>query len=284
MSGVSPVQRTEAQAAIARASAATGVDFNFLLAQAKLESNLDPNARASASSAAGLYQFIGGTWLETLSRHGAEHGLDWAGTAISSVGGRATISDPGVRAQIMALRYDPEVSALMAAELTRDNAAELSGFLGRQPEPAELYLAHFLGAAGARTFLGALQTSPDMSAAALFPKPAAANQAIFFDGGRPRAVAEVMDLLKAKVGTAMGEGVDAVAPGTSFAYAAPTQAFQAAQADFAPAAPTASSAPAPRRASMAETLQATFGGSDRIGARAAQRIDEAYGKFRAFGL
>ena len=138
--------------------------------------------------------------------------------------------------------------------------------------------------AGLLTFLGALQTSPDMSAAALFPKPAAANQAIFFDGGRPRAVAEVMDLLKAKVGTAMGEGVDAVAPGTSFAYAASTQAFQAAQADFAPAAPTASSAPAPRRASMAETLQATFGGSDRIGARAAQRIDEAYGKFRAFGL
>ena len=54
MPGVSPVQRSEAQAAIARASAATGVDFNFLLAQAKLESNLDPNARASASSAAGL--------------------------------------------------------------------------------------------------------------------------------------------------------------------------------------------------------------------------------------
>jgi hypothetical protein len=278
VSGVSPVQRSEAQAAIARASAATGVDFNFLLAQAKLESNLDPNARASASSAAGLYQFIGGTWLETLSRHGTEHGLDWAGTAISSIGGRATISDPGVRAQVMALRYDPDVSALMAAELTRDNAAELSGFLGREPEPAELYLAHFLGSAGARTFLGALQNSPDMSAAALFPKPAAANQAIFFDGGRARAVGEVMDLMKAKVGAAMGDSVAAVLPGAAYAYAAPTRAFEAAQADFAP------SAPAPRRVSMAETLQATFGGSDRIGARAAQRIDEAYGKFRAFGL
>jgi hypothetical protein len=254
------------------------VDFNFLLAQAKLESNLDPNARASASSAAGLYQFIGGTWLETLSRHGVEHGLDWVGSTISGNGGRATISEPGIRAQVMALRYDPDVSALMAAELTRDNAADLSGFLGREPDPTELYLAHFLGAAGARNFIGALQNSPDTSAAVLFPKPAEANRAIFFDGGRPRSVAEVMDLLRAKVSTAMGDGSDAVLPAT--AYASPTSAFQVAQADFAPASP----GPAPRRVSMAETLQATFGGSDRIGARAAQRIDEAYGKFKAFGL
>jgi hypothetical protein len=258
------------------------VDFNFLLAQAKLESNLDPNARASTSSAAGLYQFIGGTWLDTLNRHGAEHGLDWVGSTISGNGRRATISDPGVRAQVMAMRYDPDVSALMAAELTRDNAADLSGFLGREPDPAELYLAHFLGAAGARNFIGALQNSPDTPASTLFPKAAAANRAIFFDGGRPRAVAEVMDLLRGKVATAMGEGseVDAAVPGVTFDYAAPASAFHAAQADFAPLTP----APAPRRVSMAETLQATFGGNDSIGERAARRIDEAYGKFKAFGL
>ena len=166
----------------------------------------------------------------------------------------------------------------MAAELTRDNAADLSGFLGRQPDPAELYLAHFLGSAGARNFLGALQNSPESSAAAIFPKPAEANRAIFFDGGRPRSVGEVMDLLRARVATAMGEGSDAVLADPAYAYAAPAGAFQAAQADFAPPAP------AVRRVSMAETLQATFGGSDRIGARAAQRIDDAYGKFRAFGL
>jgi hypothetical protein len=256
------------------------VDFNFLLAQAKLESNLDPNARASASSAAGLYQFIGGTWLETLSRHGTEHGLDWVGATISGNGGRATISDPGVRAQVMALRYDPDVSALMAAELTRDNSADLSGFLGREPDSTELYLAHFLGSAGARNFLGALQNSPDASASALFPKAAAANRAIFFDGGRPRAVVEVMDLLRGKVATAMGEGSDVALPSPVYAYAAPASEFHAAQADFAPLAP----APAPRRVSMAETLQATFGGNDSIGMRAAQRIDDAYGKFKAFGL
>lgn len=281
MSGVSAVQRSEAQAAIARASAATGVDFDYLLAQAKLESNLDPDARARSSSAAGLYQFIGGTWLETLDRHGSQHGLDWVGSAISTSGGRASIGDPVARAQIMALRYDPDVSALMAAELARDNSAELSGFLGREPEPAELYLAHFLGSAGARSFLGALQNSPDASAAALFPKPAEANRAIFFDGGRPRSVSEVMGLLQAKMTDAMndiGGAPASMTPATSYAYAEPVSAFKTAEANFAP-----SGAGVPRM-SMAETLQATFGGSDRIGSRAAQRIGEAYGKFRAFNL
>lgn len=276
MSGVSPVQSSQAQAAIARASAATGVDFDYLVAQARLESGLDPNARAATSSAAGLYQFIGGTWLETLDRHAGTHGLDWAGAAITRQGGRATIGDPALRGQIMALRYDPDVSALMAAELARDNSAELSGFLGREPDSTELYIAHFLGAAGARDFLGALQSTPQASAAALFPKPAAANQAIFFDGGRARSVAEVMDLLRSRVSAAMQGGAGAQASG-GHAYSAPASSFARAADSFSQAAPM-------RRVSMAETLQATFGGSESLGGRAAQRVDEAYGKFRTFGL
>ena len=54
MPALSSVQRSDVRAAIARASAATGVDFNYLLAQAKIESALDPTARAGTSSAAGL--------------------------------------------------------------------------------------------------------------------------------------------------------------------------------------------------------------------------------------
>jgi len=278
VSGVSPVQSGQAQAAIARASAATGVDFDYLVAQARLESGLDPNARAGTSSAAGLYQFIGGTWLETLDRHAGAHGLDWAGAAITRSGGRATIDDPALRGQIMALRYDPDVSALMAAELARDNSAELGGFLGREPDSTELYLAHFLGAAGARGFLGALQSTPQASAAALFPKPAEANRAIFFEGGRARSVADVMDLLRTRVTAAMQGGAAGPPVSGGYAYSAPSHSF----ARAADAFPQAGS-PA-RRVSMAETLQATFGGSDTLGSRAAQRVDEAYGKFRTFGL
>ena len=279
MSEVSPVHSSDAHAAIARASAATGVDFDYLLAQAKLESGLDTNARARTSSAAGLYQFISGTWLETLDRHGATHGLDWAEAAITRNGGRASITDPAERAQIMELRFDPNVSALMAAELARDNSAELSAFLGREPDSAELYLAHFLGAGGARSFLGALQESPQASAAALFPKPAAANRPIFFDNGRARTLGEVMDLMRTKVAGAMEGGAGRPQPPAVHTYAPAAGSFAHAAATFADT-PTGGG----RRPSMAETLQATFGGADHLGGRAAERVGEAYGKFKAFNL
>ncbi len=271
------------QASIARASAATGVDFDYLLAQAKIESNLDSGARARTSSASGLYQFISSTWLETVDRHGKTHGLDWAEAAISRQGGRASVGDADMRAQIMALRFDPEVSSMMAAELARDNAGELRGFLGREPDHAELYLAHFLGAGGAKGFLGAVQDNPGAAAATLFPDPARANRAIFYDGGRPRSVGEVMDLVRNKVEAAKGGEVGLDRPRFAAGYdpmtSAPAAGFAHARRTFAAAEPAAASRP-----SMAETLQATFGGSEALGGRAGRQIGEAYGKFRAFGL
>ena len=273
MPEISSVQRSDVRGAIARASAATGVDFNYLLAQAKIESALDPGARARTSSAAGLYQFTSATWLETLDRHGGRHGLQWADDAIGRAGGRAVV-DPSMRAHVMALRYDPDASALMAAELARDNAGELRGVLGREPDAAELYLAHFLGAGGARTFLSALHSDPGQSAAGLLPQAAGANRPIFYDNGRARSVGEVMELMRGKVARAM-EG------GTPPAWSYPSSS------GFASVAPSRSSASAsdapPRRPSMAETLQATFGGGQLAGA-AGERVGEAYAKFKAFNL
>jgi len=49
-----PIERVQVQAAIGRAAQATGTDFDYLLAQARLESGLDPAAKARTSSAAGL--------------------------------------------------------------------------------------------------------------------------------------------------------------------------------------------------------------------------------------
>ncbi|HMO67525.1 MAG TPA: lytic transglycosylase domain-containing protein, partial [Novosphingobium sp.] len=204
----------QVRAAIARAASRTGVDFDYLLAQAKIESSLDPSARARTSSAAGLYQFTQGTWLRTLERHGAAHGIDWADAAIDN--GR--VVDPALRSQIMALRHDPDMAALMAGELANDNRAALTGVLGREPDAAELYLAHFLGAAGAGQFLSALESNPGMSAASLMPRAAAANRAIFYEGnGAPRSVAGMMDLIRGKVARAMeggeGPGFTPSAPG-----------------------------------------------------------------------
>ena len=69
--------------AIAMASRRTGVDFSYLLGQAKIESSLNPTARASTSSATGLYQFIDQSWLAVIDKHGSQYGLGWASDAIS---------------------------------------------------------------------------------------------------------------------------------------------------------------------------------------------------------
>ena len=140
-----PQPRPEVQAAIASASQATGIDFGYLLGQARLESGLNPTARAGTSSATGLYQFTQGTWLATLDKHGSAHGYGWADAKIE----HGKVKDPAARRQILAMRNDPMAASLMAAELASDNRDVLVGVLGREPDAAELYLAHFLGAGGA---------------------------------------------------------------------------------------------------------------------------------------
>ncbi len=270
------------RAAISRAAQKTGVDFNYLLAQAKLESSLDPAARARTSSAAGLYQFTGGTWIETLDRHGADHGMGWAGDAIE--GGR--VRDPGMRASIMGLRYDPDASSLMAAELANDNRAALISVLGREPDSAELYLAHFLGAGAASQFLTALGNAPGQSAAALLPKAAAANRGIFYDAaGSPRSVSGVMDLMRAKVSGAMeGGSLDA---GSAWADAGPSDWNNPALAGLAApqTLPVLPAAAPPPRPSMADTLRTTFALGSREGRSSAPTfVQAAYGRLRSFGL
>ena len=282
-----PAANSGVHAAIARASQATGVDFDYLLAQAKIESALNPSAKAGTSSAAGLYQFTNGTWLQMLDRHGSRHGLDWAGSAIE--GGR--VANPTMRAQIMAMRYDPDASALMAAELANENRTALSGVLGREPDASELYMAHFLGAEGASRFLTALNADPDQSAAGILPKAAAANRAIFYDrSGAPRSVSGVMELMRGKVSAAMG-GADAVpadfAGQGTLAAAAPTFTGGPIAREFQAAAHAAASTTgSPARTSMADTLRSTFGiGHDAGGASGAPDfVRNAYSKLQAFNL
>lgn len=169
--------------ALAEASRRTGASFDALFQTARLESGFDPGARARTSSATGLFQFIDSTWLGTLARHGAKHGLL-----------------PASRQEALELRRDPYAASLMAAHHMSDNAAALAGRIGRQPGAVELYLAHFLGAGGAGDFLETLAEAPDRPAAQMLPAAARANRGIFFTDGRPRSVAEVYDLFARKLG------------------------------------------------------------------------------------
>lgn len=189
------------QSAIATASRKTGVDFTYLLGQAQVESSLRPDARAATSSATGLYQFIDQSWLATVKKHGAEHGLGWAADAISQgANGRFYVSDTATRSYILKLRQDPEIASLMAAEHAADNKAQLEAQFGRQMGGADLYMAHFLGLGGAQKFLSALERDPARPAAQLFPAAAASNRAVFFNGdGRARSLSEIYDRFASKL-------------------------------------------------------------------------------------
>lgn len=198
----SGTDRESVRLAIGRAADATGADFTYLLNQAKSESGLNPYARASTSSAGGLFQFIDQTWLGVLKAHGAEHGYGAAAAAITPRrGGGWTVADPQARQAIFALRNDPQAASLMAGEFAQDNAASLSQSLGREPNHTDLYFAAFLGAQGASRFLKAAEASPDASAAALFPREARVNRGIFYTkSGAPRSLAQVYALMGNKIG------------------------------------------------------------------------------------
>lgn len=180
------------EAAIQRASQATGVDFTFLVKTAGRESGMNPQAKARTSSAAGLFQFVEQTWLSTLKRHGAKYGYGrYAELIQKGADGRYRVAGDEARKAVMDLRLDPHAASLMAGELTSDHAAYLKGRMGRMPSAGELYAAHFLGPQGSARLIEAAQTRPETSAASLFPEAAAANKSIFYRDGRPATVAEV---------------------------------------------------------------------------------------------
>lgn len=188
------------RSAIGRAASRTGVDFGYLLNQARSESGLDPTAQARTSSAGGLFQFIDQSWLGVIKQHGQAHGYGWAADAIERRGGRWAVNDPDAKSAIMALRGDPEASALMAGEFASDNAAGLERALGRAPNRGDLYLAHFLGLNGATRFLKARDANGAATAAAAFPVEARANRGVFFTrSGAARSLDEVYALMAGKV-------------------------------------------------------------------------------------
>lgn len=190
----------DVRGAISRAAQRVGVDFSYLFNQAKSESGLNPNAKAQSSSAGGLFQFIDQSWLGAVKMYGAKHGLGWAADAINRRGDGSWKVDGSVREQVMALKNHPEASSLMAAEFASDNAQGLQSALGRQPRPADLYFAHFLGLEGATRFLKAADARPDMNAATLFPREARANRTIFYDnGGNARSLSQVYALMAKKI-------------------------------------------------------------------------------------
>jgi hypothetical protein len=198
--------------AIRQAASSTGASFGYLLATAQIESNFNPQAQASTSSAQGLFQFIDQTWLATMKEAGAKLGLgNFAANISRQADGRYEVADPQARSAIMSLRNNPKVSAMMAGAYAQNNAAQLADGLGRAPTEGELYIAHFLGADGASRLIRAAVHQPNTTAASMFSQASGTNRAIFFDkSGYARSTAEVYRLLTGKFETARASNAPAI--------------------------------------------------------------------------
>lgn len=198
--------KTSVQSAIALASQKTGVDFSYLMSQAQIESGMRADAKAGTSSASGLYQFIDQSWLRVVKRHGAEHGMSWAADSITQTNsGRMTVGDPATRRAILALRNDPQAASLMAAEHASDNKDAIESSLGRDATGTDLYMAHFLGLGGAKSFLSTMAADPDRTAASLFPAAARANRNVFYAAnGQQRSLEQVYSRFAARLDQGAG--------------------------------------------------------------------------------
>ena len=198
--GVQPISVPQSLAYVLNsAGTKSGVDFDYLLQTAIRESSLNPTAKASTSSATGLFQFLESTWLQVMKDEGPRLGYQNYADAITETrDGDFVIKDPKLKAEVLKLREDPQIAADLAAAFTRNNGAYLHEKFGRMPSAGELYIAHFLGPKGAEKMFTAGLADPDQIASKLFPKQAKANPSIFYDDGQPRTIRQVYRALVQK--------------------------------------------------------------------------------------
>lgn len=187
-----------ARRAISHAAATVGVDRRYLFAVAARESSFDSAAYERRTSAAGLYQFTEDTWLRVVKAFGARFGLGVYAAEISlRDDGSVTMPKGPRRERLMKLRFDPRLSALMAAELARDNEHRLAHILGRKVSPAETYIAHFLGVGPAARMITAAADRPRIAAARIVPAAAKANPALFRKEGKAASAASLVAEIEA---------------------------------------------------------------------------------------
>ncbi len=194
-------------AAIRLGSIRTGVDFSFLMELARVESYFNPAARAPKSSATGLFQFKSRDWLQAMRTFGASYGLQDYATQVALIDDEDNVQQPimydPLQQEALALRLNPRLSTLFAAENIKHNLQALSEMIGREPGRTDLYLSHFLGTADAAMFLKALAEEPTAIAAELFPEAAAKNPGVFQNRqNQPRTVAGVYQWFDRKFNTA----------------------------------------------------------------------------------
>jgi hypothetical protein len=148
--------------AIQSAAQRTGLEPGALAAIIEAEAaklpggQWDPYSRNPRSSAAGLSQFLSGTWITEAQRPGTFLNQEAARRGWLDQEGRVL---PQARETLLNLRFEPTFSIHAAADYARDNLARLDrlGFVEDNASPERVaqlaYLTHHLGPQGAVDFL-----------------------------------------------------------------------------------------------------------------------------------
>lgn len=163
---------------ILAAARVTGVNPDTMIRVAAVESDFNPSARARPQdgSAEGLYGITDGTWVQTTRKYGDRYGI--------------TPNTP---------QSDGRANALMGGHYLKENERILSSVVDGPVGVVENYIAHFLGATGAKRFFKAYKEAPNTPAANLFPTQAKSNTAIFYANGQPRTIAQIYQLMRDKI-------------------------------------------------------------------------------------
>jgi hypothetical protein len=152
-----------------------------------VESANNPNAKNPLSSAIGLGQFIGSTWMSMMEKY------------------RPDLTAGKTRAEILGLRTDP----VLAREMTKAYAVENASILeqhGIRATPAAVYAAHFLGPQGA---VKAYQSDKSTPAVDVFGRAVVnANPSIM----RGKTVGDVLGYVDRNMSTGAAWGAQSFAP------------------------------------------------------------------------
>jgi hypothetical protein len=155
------------RAPLLKAEGITDIDAAALAALVNAEAAKLPNGQwnsrstAGSSSAAGLTQFLSGTWIAHAQKNGTL--LNQTARTRGFITG-ANVVVPGQEAALLDLRFDPELSIVSAAEygLSNLNALVKAGLvddqLGDDEKARYIYLAHHEGLQGAKLFLNGTGT------------------------------------------------------------------------------------------------------------------------------
>jgi len=177
---MSPTQDLSIGDAINTAASATGVSAQTLAIFGQLESGLGKVVENKLSSAKGPFQFIDSTWLAMMQKYGKKYGYD-----VSSMS----------REEQLKLRFNNRLSALMAAEYTKENAAALNLNPSDPTNVDKLYLAHFLGPGGAKKVLSGEGLSEKQKEAVMKYNPniktGSKEEFLQFAGGKTAQAAKV---------------------------------------------------------------------------------------------